>query len=110
MYESIDEVKVAMRKNLVVISDPLGVGKTTVVKEVLKKKPELNKTVSVTTRTHRNNEVDGKEYYFISTEKFYEHKFNGKLLEHNIYNQNHYGTLYSEIDKYLTDKPLIFGY
>ena len=106
-YESIDDVKVDMRKNLVVISGPSGVGKTTVVKEALKQHPELNKTVSVTTRRPRKNEVDGKDYYFISTEEFYEHQLNGKLLEHNIYNQNHYGTLYSEIDKYPIDKPLI---
>lgn len=107
VYESIDDVKVDMRKNLVVISGPSGVGKTTVAKEVLKHYPELNKTISVTTRRPRKNEVDGKDYYFISTEEFYEHQFNGKLLENNIYNQNHYGTLYSEIDKYPIDKPLI---
>lgn len=107
VYESIDDVKVDMRKNLVVISGPSGVGKTTVAKEVLKQHPELNKTISVTTRRPRKNEVDGKDYYFISTEEFYERQFNGKLLENNIYNQNHYGTLYSEIDKYPIDKPLI---
>lgn len=107
VYESIDEVKVDMRKNLVVISGPSGVGKTTVVKEVLKQHPELNKTVSVTTRKLRKNEVDGKDYYFVSTEEFYDYQFNGKLLEYNIYNHNHYGTLYSEFDKYPTDKPLI---
>lgn len=107
VYESIDEVKVDMRKNLVVISGPSGVGKTTVVKEVLKQHPELNKTVSVTTRKLRKNEVDGKDYYFVSTEEFYDYQFNGKLLEYNVYNHNHYGTLYSEIDKYPTDKPII---
>lgn len=107
VYESIDDVKVDMRRNLVVLSGPSGVGKTTVVKEVLKQHPELNKTVSVTTRKSRRNEVNGKDYYFISVDEFYGYQFNGKLLEHNIYNQNHYGTLYSEIDKYPTDKPLI---
>jgi ABC-type multidrug transport system fused ATPase/permease subunit len=72
-YDSIDEVKVDMRKNLVVISGPSGVGKTTVVKEVMKQYPELNKTVSVTTRTPRSEEADGKDYYFISTEEFYDY-------------------------------------
>lgn len=107
VYESIDDVKVDMRRNLVVLSGPSGVGKTTVVKEVLKQHPELNKTVSITTRKPRNEEADGKDYYFISTEEFYDYQFNGKLLEYNIYNQNHYGTLFSEIEKYPTDKPLI---
>ena len=50
VYESIDNVNVDMRKNLVIISGPSGVGKTTVVNEVMKQYPELNKTVSVTTR------------------------------------------------------------
>ncbi len=107
VYESIDDVKVDMRKNLVVISGPSGVGKTTVVKELMKQCPYLNKTISVTTRKPRSNEVDEQDYYFISTEEFYDYQFNRKLLEHNIYNHNHYGTLYSEIDKYPTDKPLV---
>lgn len=107
IYEPIDDVKVDMRKNLVVVSGPSGVGKTTVVKEVLKQHPELSKTVSVTTRKPRSEEADGKDYYFISTEEFYDYQFNGKLLEYNIYNHNHYGTLYSEVDKYTKDKPLI---
>lgn len=107
VYESIDEVKVDMRKNLVVISGPSGVGKNTVVEEILKQPPKLNKTISVTTRKPRSEETDGKDYYFVSTEEFYDYQFDGKLLEHNIYNHNHYGTLYSEIDKYPTDKPLI---
>lgn len=106
-YESIDNVKVDMRKNLIAISGPSGVGKTTVVKEVMKQYPELNKTVSVTTRKPRKNEVDGKDYYFISIDEYYDYQFNGKLLENNIYNHEHYGTLYSEIVKYPTDKPLV---
>ena len=105
-YDSIDEVIVNMRKNLVVISGPSGVGKTTVVKEIMKQYPELNKTVSVTTRKPRSEEADGKDYYFISTEEFYDYQFNEKLLEHNIYNHEHYGTLLSEINRYPTDKPL----
>lgn len=108
VYESIDDVKVDMRKNLVVISGPSGAGKTTVVKEIMRQYPEPNKTISVTTRKPRkNNEVDGKDYYFISIDEFYDYQLNGKFLEHNIYNGEHYGTLYSEIDKYPTDKPLL---
>lgn len=106
-YESIDNVNVDMRKNLIVIFGLSGVGKTTVVKEVMKQYPELNKTVSVTTRKPRKNEVDGKDYYFISIDEFYDYQFNSKLLENHIYNGKHYGTLYSEIDKYPTDKPLV---
>lgn len=107
IYEPIDNVKVDMRKNLVVISGPSGVGKTPVVKELVKQCPELNKTVSVTTRKPRSNEVDGKDYYFVSKDEFYDYQFNRQLLEHNIYNGEYYGTLHSEIDKYPTNKPLI---
>ncbi len=107
LYEHIDDVKVDMRKNLIVVSGPSGVGKTTVVNEVMKQYPELNKTVSVTTRKPRKNEVNGKDYYFISIDEFYDYQFNRKLLEHNIYNHEHYGTLLSEINRYPTDKPLV---
>ncbi len=107
VYESIDDVKVYMRSNLVVVSGPSGVGKTTVVKELMKQNPELNKTISITTRKPRSSEVNGEDYYFISRDEFYEYQFNGELLENNIYNHEYYGTLYSEIDRYPKDKPLI---
>lgn len=107
VYESIDDVKVDMRKNLVVISGSSDVGKTSVIKELMKQYPELNKTVSITTRKPRKNEVDGKDYYFISMDEFSEYQLNEELLEHNIYNGERYGTLYSEIDKYLKDKSLV---
>ena len=102
-----DNVKVDMRKNLVIISGPSGVGKTTVVKELMKQYPELNKTVSLTTRKPRSNEVDGKDYYFISKDEFYNYKLNNEMLEDTIYNGELYGTLISEISKYPEYKPLI---
>lgn len=105
-YESIDDVKVDMRKNLVVISGSSDVGITTVVKELMKQCPELNKTVSVTTRKTFENEVNGKDYYFVSMEEFSDYKLNRKLLEHKTYNDEYYGTLCSEIDRYPTNKPL----
>lgn len=105
-YESIDNVNVDMRKNLVVISGSSDVGITTVIKELMKQCPELNKTVSVTTRKTFENEVNGKDYYFVSMEEFSDYKLNRKLLEHKIYNDEYYGTLCSEIDRYPTNKPL----
>lgn len=105
-YPPIDKVKVDMRNNLIVISGPSGVGKTTIVKELMKQFSELNRTVSVTTRKPRDNEVNGKDYYFISLDQFFDYQLNDELLENTIYNSEHYGTLISEIDKFPTDKPL----
>lgn len=106
-YDSIDDVAVDMRKNLIVISGPSGVGKTTIIKEVMKQCPELNKTISVTTRQKRSNEIHGKDYYFISRDDLYDYVLGGDFLEYTLYNNEYYGTLLSEIDKYTTDKPLI---
>lgn len=102
-----DNVKVDMRKNLVIISGPSGVGKTTVVKKLMKQYPELNKTISLTTRKPRSNETNGKDYYFISKDEFYNYQLNEEMLEDTIYNGELYGTLISEISKYPEDKPLI---
>lgn len=106
-HGSIKDVKVDMRKNLIVISGPSGVGKTTVVNEVMRQYPEFNKTVSVTTRKPRKKEEDGKDYYFITLDEFYDYQINRKLLEHKLYNHEYYGTLHSEINKYPIDKSLI---
>ena len=51
--------------------------------------------------------MDGKDYYFISIDEFYDYQLNRKLLEHKLYNDEYYGTLHSEINKYPTDKPLV---
>lgn len=95
-----------MRKNLYVISGPSGVGKDTIVRELLRKYP-LNKTVSVTTRPKRNTEVDGVDYYFISRDDFETHLTNGDFVESVLYAGELYGTLFSEIERHPKDKPLI---
>lgn len=83
-YESIDDVKVDMRKNRVVISGSSDVGITTVVKELMKQCPELNKTVSVTTRKTFENEVNGKDYYFVSMEELLSGKEAKESTRHTI--------------------------
>lgn len=106
-YRNLKDEKVDMRNNLVIISGPSGVGKDTIVKELLKRYPNINKTVSVTTRTKRSNETDGVDYYFVSKEQFYEYQMNGNLVEYELYDGNYYGTLYDEIERYTEKEPLI---
>lgn len=80
-----------MRGKFIVISGPSGVGKGTICNKLFK---EINAwySVSTTTRSPREGEVDGINYYFISKEEFEEKIKNNEFLEYNIYNNNYYGT------------------
>ena len=94
-FRNLKDEKVDMRRNLVVISGPSGVGKDTVVKELLKNHPYINKTVSVTTRAKRSNETEGVDYYYITKEQFYQHQIDGSLVEYELYDGAYYGTLFN---------------
>lgn len=99
--------KTDMRRNLYVISGPSGVGKDTVVKELLKRYPYVKKTVSVTTRKRRETETDGVDYYYVHRDKFYELRQHGDMVEYALYDGEYYGTLYSEIERYPDNTPVI---
>ncbi len=75
----------------IVISGPSGVGKGTICNRLLS---ELNAwySVSTTTRSPREGEVDGVNYYFITKEEFLKRIDAGEFLEYNYYNDNYYGT------------------
>lgn len=89
---------------LYVFSAPSGSGKTTIVKEILKIFPELKFSISATTRKKRDNEIDGKDYFFITREEFERKINNQEFVEHElIYDNNYYGTLKSEVDKCLNN-------
>ena len=96
-----------MRKNIIVISGPSGVGKDTVVEALIQKEPKINKTVSVTTRERRSNEIDGVDYYYVTKEEFRNYKFDDTLVEYEIYGGEYYGTLCAEIERHCEDNPLI---
>jgi len=106
-FRDLTEERVSMRKNLYVVSGPSGVGKDAVVKKLLKKYPDIKKTVSITTRSKRSNETEGLDYYYLSKEEFYEYQVNNALVEYELYDGSYYGTLYSEIENCPEDKPLI---
>src|ERR1700722_18212008 len=84
----------ADRKNsrLTVLSGPSGVGKSTVVAELRRCSPEIWISVSATTRRPRPGEVDGREYYFVTSEEFDRMVSAGELLEWAEFAGNKYGT------------------
>ena len=86
---------------LIVISGPSGVGKGTVVKELMKRHDKLRFSVSATTREMRPGEVDGVNYYFISRERFEQLIAEDSLLEHAVYVGNYYGTPESKVNEQL---------
>ena len=92
---------VCMKKGLLIIfSGPSGVGKGT-VRELFFDREDLNLaySISMTTRKARAGEVDGKDYYFVTQERFDKALENNELLEHAEFVGNHYGTLISEVDR-----------
>jgi guanylate kinase len=87
---------------LFVCSGPSGVGKGTLITRILKNDNlNLNLSISATTREKRDGEVDKKDYFFITKEKFVDYIKNHKLLEHSDHFENYYGTPVDFVDKQL---------
>ena len=77
---------------IIVLSGPSGVGKGTVLREVMRRRPDLQFSVSATTRPIRPTETDGVNYHFISREAFQKLIADDALLEYVTYADNYYGT------------------
>jgi guanylate kinase len=86
-----------------VITGPSGVGKGTLIRELLERVPDLQLAVSATTRPPRPGERDGADYHFLTPERFEQAVANGEFVEHAAYSGNRYGTLRSELDRRLTE-------
>jgi len=85
---------------MLIFTAPSGAGKTTIVRHLLGKFPELAFSVSASTRHKRTHEVDGHDYYFISAEEFEQKIEEGAFVEwEEVYRGLKYGTLHSEIDR-----------
>lgn len=86
---------------LIVFSAPSGSGKTTIVRHLLAQKDlNLEFSISATSREPRENEVDGKDYYFMDLKEFKSHIKNEDFLEwEEVYRDNFYGTLNSEVQR-----------
>ena len=85
---------------LIIFSAPSGAGKTTIVHHLLKKIPELEFSISATTRQARGDEQNGKDYHFISKEEFLHRIAKKQFVEfEEVYSGTFYGTLRTEIDR-----------
>ncbi|MBP8707503.1 MAG: guanylate kinase [Caldisericia bacterium] len=88
---------------LIVISGPSGVGKQTIAKELINLMPEIEPSISATTRPMRNGEKDGVDYYFLSQDDFERKIKEGYFIEHAQVHGNLYGTPIDNI-KRIQDK------
>lgn len=91
------------RGKLLVISGPSGVGKGTLIDEVLPRLKDTVLAISATTRLKREHEEHGREYYFLTDEQFDDSIASGDFLEHVRYGSSRYGTLASEVEANLRD-------
>jgi guanylate kinase len=82
-----------------VITGPSGVGKGTLIRGLLERIPELELSVSATTRSPRPGERDGVDYHFMTPEEFDSHVAAGDFVEHASYSGNRYGTLRGELER-----------
>jgi len=85
-----------------VITGPSGVGKGTLIKELLRRVPNLELSISATTRAPREGEVDGRDYHFLTPEEFDQRIAAEDFLEFATYSGNLYGTLRSEVERRLS--------
>ncbi|MFK3890512.1 guanylate kinase [Sphingomonas sp. NPDC079357] len=94
---------------LFVLSSPSGAGKSTIARMLLASEPELSLSVSATTRAIRKGEEDGRDYHFVSLEKFREMVANHEFLEWAHVFDQRYGTPRAPVDAMLSDgKDVLF--
>jgi len=86
----------------IILSSPSGGGKTTIARELLRRRTDLGYSVSCTTRAPRVGELNGKDYYFLSTVEFERRRDAGEFAESAQVHENMYGTLRSEIQRVLS--------
>ncbi len=88
----------AAQSKVFVITGPSGVGKGSLIGRLRGELPEIELSVSATTRAPREGEADGVDYHFLSPEDFERRVDAGEFLEHARYSGNRYGTLRSEVE------------
>ena len=89
-----------MSKKVVIFSAPSGSGKSTIVQHLISKFPQLEFSISATSRAPRGDEKHGVEYYFYTPEEFEQKIANGEFVEYEeVYAGSFYGTLKSEVER-----------
>jgi guanylate kinase len=95
-------------QNVIVLTAPSGAGKTTIAHRVLEAMPEMQFSVSATTRPPRSDETDGEDYHFLSVDEFRARIENDELLEYEeVYPDRFYGTLRTEVDSKSREGPVL---
>ncbi len=89
---------------LLVVSGPSGIGKDTVVNDMLSRYKGIERAVSATTRPPRDYEIDGQHYFFLSKQEFETRVEAGDFVEHASYAGYYYGTLKSEVERRIAKK------
>jgi guanylate kinase len=99
-----------LQGKLVIFSAPSGAGKTTIVQHLLKVFPDLEFSISACSRDIRRGETYGVDYYFLTVDEFKEKIANNEFAEwEEVYKDNYYGTLKSEIERiWRNEKHIIF--
>lgn len=94
-------MKAIKKGKLIIFSAPSGSGKTTIVHHLLKQTNlNLAFSISATSRQKRGQEIDGKDYYFLSAEQFKDYISSEKFVEYEeVYTDNFYGTLKDEVQR-----------
>jgi guanylate kinase len=93
---------------LFIVSSPSGAGKTTLTNRLMQRVPGLTFSVSHTTRKPRQNELDGREYHFVSRDQFVANIEQGNFLEWAEVHGNLYGTSRSELERAKENRGIIF--
>lgn len=87
-----DKIRLLPESLMIILSSPSGAGKTSLARALLERDGRLRSSVSVTTRAPRGKEVDGKDYYFVSLDKYHQLQKKGDLLESACVFGHYYGT------------------
>ncbi len=96
-----------MPGHLILISAPGGVGKDSVIRGLLATLPDCVRNITTTSRPMREGEVDGRDYYFLSTEKFKEKIAHGDFIEYNFFTGNYYGIERNRLNELLSNHQIV---